>query len=126
MVDLAEEGADFAELLGAFGTHANLEKRAKAERLAAMKPSDRRRKRVATRTNQFNTRVGDRTIELAQLLIEEFSRRDGKKWSQADRLERAIAALAEAEGIERGGQAARSGGFWGGLPVPVWWARRPI
>ena len=106
MVDLAEEGSDFVALLGAFGTHGNLEKRAKAERLAAMKPGDGRRKRVATRTNQFNTRVGDRTIELAQRLIEEFSLRDGKKWSQADLVERAIAALAEAEGIEKGARAA--------------------
>jgi hypothetical protein len=104
MAELSEDGSDFAALIGAFGTHANLEKRAKAERLAAMKPSDGRRKRVATRTNQFNTRVDDTTIELAQRLIEKLSRRDGKKWSQADLVQRAIAALAEIEGLERGGQ----------------------
>jgi hypothetical protein len=106
MADLIEDGSDFAQLLGAFGTHVNLEKRAKAERLAAMKPTDGRRKRTATRTNQFNTRVDDRTIELAQQLIEAFSRRGGKKWSQADLVEHAIAALAKAEGLEKVARAA--------------------
>jgi hypothetical protein len=100
MVDLVEDGSDFAALLGAFGSHVDIAKRAKAERLAAMKPGDGRRKRIATRTNQFNTRVSNRTVTLAQRLIEEFSRRDGKKWSQADLVERAIAALAATEGIK--------------------------
>jgi hypothetical protein len=82
------------QLLGGFGTRTNLEGRKKAERLAAMKPGDGRRRR-AIRTNQFNARVDDETIEFAKMLIEKFSARDKRKWSQADLIIHAIAELAK-------------------------------
>ncbi|MFA5949355.1 MAG: hypothetical protein WC807_03640 [Hyphomicrobium sp.] len=69
MADLSEDGSDFGALLGAFGSHANIEKRAKAERLAAMKPSDGRRKKGPARRNQFNVRVDDETLARAQALL---------------------------------------------------------
>jgi hypothetical protein len=53
-------------------TRHNLEERKKAERLAATKPDDGRRRRPA-RTNQFNARVDDETIESAMVLIDKFS-----------------------------------------------------
>jgi len=90
------DGSQFQQLLGCFGTHTNLEGRKKAERLAAMKPDDGRR-RGATRTNQFNARVADETIALAKMLIEKFSARDKKKWSQADLIIFAIDELAKAQ-----------------------------
>jgi hypothetical protein len=103
MADLTDDGSAFGELLGAFGTHANLEKRAKAERLASMKPGDGRRKRVATRTHQFNARVSDETLELAKALIEKFNARDGRKWSQADLITQLIADAAKREKVKGAG-----------------------
>lgn len=100
MADLSDEGSDFAALLGSFGSHANIEKRAKAERLAAMKPGDGRRKRVAVRTNQFNTRISDEALTLAQSLIDALTVRDGRKWSQADLVEAALKALAKSEKLK--------------------------
>jgi hypothetical protein len=91
------DGSQFQQLLGGFGTHTNLEARKKAERLAAMKPDDARRNRRATRTNQFNARVDDETIELAKMLIEKFSARDKRKWSQADLIIFAIGEIAKAQ-----------------------------
>lgn len=102
MSDLADDGSAFAALLGGFGTHANTQKRAKAERLAAMKKTDGRRKRVSTRPHQFNVRVDDDTKALAQALITKFEAADGQKWSQADIVIRAIAALAKAENVRAG------------------------
>lgn len=101
---MGEEDYDtnFSELLGAFGSHANIEKRQKAERLAAMKPDDGRRKRGVGRDHQFNVRVAKETVALAQQLIEMLSERDGRKWSQADFLEAAIAALVKAEKLGGG------------------------
>src|SRR5262245_56307900 len=90
------DGSQFEQLLGGFGTHTDIEKRKKAERLASMKPDDGRR-RGATRTNQFNARVGDETIALAKMLIENFSARDKKKWSQADLIIFAIGELAKTQ-----------------------------
>ena len=95
-----DDGSDFAALLGGFGSHANLQKRAKAERLAALKPGDGRRKRVAIRTNQFNTRISDEALALSQNIIDALSARDGRKWSQADLVEAAIVALAKSEKIK--------------------------
>jgi hypothetical protein len=60
-----------------------------------MKPDDRRR-RGPTRTNQFNARVDDATMELAKMLIDKLSARDNRKWSQADLVIHAIAELAKA------------------------------
>jgi len=67
-----------------------------------MKPDDGRG-RGATRTKQFNARVGDETIALAKMLIEKFSARDKRKWSQADLVIFAIGELAEAQ-HGKGGQ----------------------
>jgi len=95
---MAEEeyNTDFDKLLGSFGAHANIEKRRKSERLAAMQPSDGRRKKIG-RDRQFNVRITKESFALAQHLIEKLSARDGRKWSQADFLEAAITALAKAE-----------------------------
>ena len=97
-----EYETNFTELLGAFGAHANIEQRRKAERLAAMEPDDGRRKK-AGRDRQFNARITKESFALAQHLIEKLSARDGRKWSQADFLEAAIPALAKAEKL--GGDA---------------------
>lgn len=92
-----EDGSAFDELLGEFGKHGDRNKRAKAERLAMMKPGDGRRKRTVTRPNQFNVRISDAAKSLADTLIKEFSARDGRSWSQADLVEHAIAALAQSQ-----------------------------
>jgi hypothetical protein len=96
VADTEDDGSQFQQLLGGFGTHTNLEARKRAERLAAMKPDDARR-RGATRTNQFNARVDDETIELAKALIKQFSERDNRKWSQADLIILAIGELVKAQ-----------------------------
>lgn len=97
-----DDGSAFAALLGGFGTHANTKKRARAERLAAMKKSDGRRQRQVTRPHQFNVRVDDETKDLTQALIKKFEAADDGKWSQADIVIRAIAALAKAEKVRVG------------------------
>jgi hypothetical protein len=96
MADTDDDGSQFQQLLGGFGTHTNIERRKKAERLASMKPDDGRRRR-ATRTNQFNVRVDDETMEFAKMLIDKFSERDKRKWSQADLVILAIGELAKAQ-----------------------------
>jgi len=96
-----EYDTNFNQLLGSFGAHANIQKRQKAERLAAMEPDDGRRKR-AGRSRQFNARITDESFALAHLLIKRLSARDGRKWSQADFLEAAIPALAKAEKLGGG------------------------
>jgi hypothetical protein len=100
VAELVEDGSDFNALLGSFGSHANIKKRAKAERKAALKPTDGRRMRVAVRTNQFNARISDEALALAQKCIDAMSARDSRKWSQADLVEAAIAAFAKAEKIK--------------------------
>src|ERR1700730_8214308 len=80
LMTITDDGSAFGELLGAFGSHADPEKRAKAERLAAMKPGDGRRGRVAMRTVQFNVRISEEAMALAKSLIEKCSARDGRKW----------------------------------------------
>jgi hypothetical protein len=97
-----EYESNFDVLLGTFGGHANIEKRRKAERLAAMEPDDGRRKKLG-RNRQFNTRITEESFALAQRLIERLTERDGRKWSQADLLEAAFAALARAEKLEGNG-----------------------
>jgi hypothetical protein len=92
-----EDGSAFNELLGEFGKHGDREKRAKAERLAMMKPGDRRRKRPVTRPNQFNVRISDAAKALADELIKQFAARDGHAWSQADLVEHAIEVLAQSQ-----------------------------
>ncbi len=91
---MEEDGSNFAELLGAFGKNSNVERRAKAERLAAMKPNDGRRKQKGDRIHQLNVRVNDTTEELVETLIIRFTRRDGRKWSKTDLVEAGIASLA--------------------------------
>jgi hypothetical protein len=98
MVDQPQEdGSAFNDLLGEFGKHGDREKRAKAERLAMMKPGDGRRNRGVKRPNQFNVRVSDATKAQADALIKEFSARDNRAWSQADLVEHAIAFLAQSQ-----------------------------
>jgi hypothetical protein len=87
------DGSKFEEFLGAFGVHANVERRAKAERLAAMKPSDGRRKK-GDRTHQFNVRINDATKAHVETLIAKFSERDGREWSKTELAEVAFASLA--------------------------------
>lgn len=105
MSELADDGSEFAALLGGFGTHANTQKRARAERMAALKKGDKRRQRQVTRPHQFNVRVDDDTKALTQALIDRFNaaEREGNgKWSQADIVIAAIAALAKAEKVRVG------------------------
>ena len=92
-----EDGSAFDELLGEFGKHGDREKRAKAERLAMMKPGDRRRKRPVTRPNQFNVRISDAAKALADELIKQFAAQEGRAWSQADLVEHAIEVLAQSQ-----------------------------
>jgi hypothetical protein len=89
-----EDGSAFGELMGAFGSHANVEKRHKAERLAAMRPTDGRRRRGPARIHQFNVRISDETQMLATKLCKE------ERWSQPDLVEAAIAALAKQKGVK--------------------------
>jgi hypothetical protein len=96
---LRGDDSAFSQLLGAFGSHGDPQRRAKAERLAAMKPSDARRK-GATRTEQFNVRVDISTMDLARRLIEKLGARDNRKWSQADLVILAINEVAKAEQIK--------------------------
>jgi hypothetical protein len=90
---MEEDGSKFDEFLGAFGVHANLERRAKAERLAAMKPGDGRRKK-GDRVHQLNVRINDATKELVDSLIIKFTQRDGRDWSKTELIETAISSLA--------------------------------
>jgi hypothetical protein len=89
-----EGGRNWAELLGAFGKHSNLEQRAKAERLAAMKPGDGRRKK-GDRIHQLNVRINDSTKQLVDSLITKLSDRDGREWSKTELVEAAISSLAK-------------------------------
>jgi hypothetical protein len=91
---MEEDGSAFQEVLGGFGKHANVERRAKAERLAAMKPGDGRRKKKEPRV-QFNVRISEADKALADALIKELSERDGREWSQADLVAIAIRTLAK-------------------------------
>lgn len=108
--NLADDGDDFAALMGAFGSHANTERRAKAERMAALKKDDKRRKREVTRPHQFNVRIDDDTLALTRGLIEKFAAKEGRldkkgelvKPSQADIIILAVAALAKAEKVRVG------------------------
>jgi hypothetical protein len=88
-----EDGSEFEALLGGFGTHTDVEKRARAERMAAMRPNDGRRRRGPVRAHQFNVRITNLTQSLAKKLCE------GNDWSQADLVEAAIAELAKQKGV---------------------------
>jgi len=90
--DLDDDGSSFAALLGAFGSHADPARRAKAERLAAMRPDDGRRRRPVTRPRQLNVRISEEVFALLNEL------REKRGWSQADLVEEAIKAFAKAEG----------------------------
>jgi hypothetical protein len=92
MSTLDEDGSEFEALLGSFGTHTDVDKRARAERMA-MRPSDGRRRRGPSRPHQFNVRITDLTQSLAKLLCE------ANDWSQADLVEAAISALAKQKGV---------------------------
>jgi hypothetical protein len=91
-----EDGSDFNRLIGRFGTHTDIAGRKRKERLASMKADDARRRR-ATRTHQFNVRVDDDTMAFSKTLLEQFSARDKRKWSQADLIIFAIGELAKAQ-----------------------------
>lgn len=95
MVELTDDGSDFAALLGGFGTHANKQKRHKAERLAMLKPGDRRRSphRPKTRPHQFNVRIDDETLRLAKALTETLGA------SYADVVIMAVANLAKSRNV---------------------------
>jgi predicted HicB family RNase H-like nuclease len=86
-----DDGADFAELLGKFHTHADIQKRHRAERLASMRPGDKRRRRGPPRAHQFNVRISTQTQTLAHAMCK------AEGWSQADLVEAAITALAKAK-----------------------------
>lgn len=86
--ELNDDGDDFAKFLGEWGSHANGTKRAHAERLASMAPTDKRRKRAKpVRPHQYNVRVSNET----QAMASELCVRHG--WSQADLIAAAIAEL---------------------------------
>src|SRR5688572_20653565 len=82
------ESDNFAKLLGAFGEHANVERRKRAEKLAALKPSDRRRSGIK-RPHQFNVRISDHSQAIVESLCA------ANKWTQAELIERALARLEE-------------------------------
>ena len=88
-----EANENFRELLGAFGSHADVDRRARAERRAAMKPDDKRRKKGSARDTQLNVRVRRSVSELARELCK------AENWSQADLVENAIEALAKQKGV---------------------------
>jgi hypothetical protein len=88
-----QDEPNFRELLGAFGGNANVERRARAERRAAMKPDDKRRKKGAVRDTQLNVRVRRSVSELAREICK------AESWSQADLIENAIEALAKEKGL---------------------------
>ena len=67
-VDEEASSADMAAWLGKFGTHARVEQRARAERLASMRPDDKRRHRPVTKVAQLNVCVPPRTKALAHEL----------------------------------------------------------
>lgn len=103
MSNEAYEGESaFDKLLGAFGSHANIAQRQKAERLAAMKPDDGRRKRGSAkmREHQLNVQVTTQTRDLLMALREHLSAVEGRKVSQPDVIEAAIKALAKSYKIE--------------------------
>ena len=89
---MEDEHQNFAELLGAFGSNANLERRGRAERRAAMRPDDKRRKKGSVRDTQLNVRVRASVSELARAICK------AEDWSQADLVEHAIEALAKQKG----------------------------
>lgn len=90
---MEEDGSEFERFIGSFGVHSNLERRAKAERMAAMKPGDGRRKK-GDRTHQLNVRINDTTKGLVELLLAKLSERDGRDWSKTELVETALSALA--------------------------------
>ena len=85
-----DTSANFKELLGAFGSNADVGKRARAERRAAMQPGDKRRKKGAARDTQWNTRIRQSVAELGRSICK------AQDWSQADLTEYAIEALQKA------------------------------
>ncbi|MDH4981252.1 RepB family protein [Hyphomicrobium sp. D-2] len=85
---------NFKALLGAFGSHANVERRARAERRAGMAVNDRRRKKRETRNTPLNTRVRKSVSDLAKALCE------AEGISQADLLEQLIEKAAKTKGIK--------------------------
>ena len=82
-----DTSANFKELLGAFGSNADVGRRARAERRAAMQPGDKRRKKGAVRDTQWNTRIRQSVAEIGRSLCK------AQGWSQADLTEHAIEAL---------------------------------
>ncbi|MBI1650134.1 RepB family protein [Hyphomicrobium sulfonivorans] len=93
---MSQEADDhnFQALLGAFGSHANVERRARAERRAGMAVNDKRRKKRETRNTPLNTRVRKSVSDLAKALCE------AEGISQADLLEQLIEKAAKAKGIK--------------------------
>lgn len=85
---------NFQALLGAFGSHANVERRARAERRAGMRADDKRRKKRETRDRPLNTRVRKSVSDLAKALCE------AEGISQADLIEQLIEKAAKAKGIK--------------------------
>lgn len=83
---------NFKELLGTFGSRANKERRAKAERRAAMKPNDGRRKKEK-REAPLNVRIRKSVHALAQAICE------ADNISQADLVERMVESLAKERGM---------------------------
>jgi hypothetical protein len=63
--DDGDDGSAFSNLLGAFGSHADPEKRARSERFAAMKARDKRRRPGPARTEQYNARITEAKLALA-------------------------------------------------------------
>lgn len=84
MSEIDETTDDFRALLGAFGSNASGDKRAKAERLAALKPGDGRRRRGPRRDCQFNVRITEAAKARADWLA------DTLDCSLADVIEKAL------------------------------------
>jgi hypothetical protein len=61
-----EDGGNFAALLGVFGSHADPVKRGRAERSAAMKVDDQRRRPGSPRVKQYLARITESKHALAE------------------------------------------------------------
>lgn len=85
---------NFKALLGAFGSHSNTERRVRAERRAAMRPDDKRRKKGETRDTPLNTRVRKSVHALAQAICR------ADNLSQADLIELLVEKAAKERGLK--------------------------
>lgn len=93
-----DDGSAFDRLLGVFRSNAAPERRARSERMASMKPTDKRRASGPARVRQYNVRISDKHHELAHLLATQAG------LSNAEIVEDGIEFLAKKHGINTNAQ----------------------